>query len=155
MGRTFRGARLPLFVGLASLAVSCIWRDDLSDVTLEPRATATEHRAGASTEAIEAATATCYLAAADRAELVDRLTQDVAEIQAGIDRLAAESNRVRGAARALTQVTLEAMRRRWALTMKRLETAERARRSTWDDAKSGPSNPAPRCGMGLKKRACG
>lgn len=156
MGRISGCVRLPLFVGLAGLAVSCLWWDDLSDVAQEPRPTATEHRSEANTKAIEAATTMCSLAAADRAELVGRLTQEVAEIQAGINRLAAEAEVVRSAAaRALLGATIEAMRWRWALSVWWLEKADRAARPSGDDLKSGPPSPAPRCGTGSMKRACG
>lgn len=155
-GRITRCVRLLLLVGLASLAVSCLWGDAPYEVPLGPRATATEHRAGASTEATEAATAMCYLAAVDRAELVARLTQEVAEIQAGINRLAAEAEVVRrAAAKELLGATLETMRRRWALSSVRLEKAEQTARPSRNDLKSGPPNPEPRCGTGSKTRACG
>ena len=150
-----RSITIVLAAGLAALAVSCIWWDDLSGVGLEPRETPTERRDQAKAEVVEATAAMRYLAGAQKAELADRLTQEVVEIQAGIDRLATEADRVRGAARELARATLEAMRQRWTLAMKRLETAERATRSTWDEVRSVQEKAAPRCGMGSKIRACG
>jgi hypothetical protein len=144
-----------MFLLSAAFAAGCVWWDDLSGLGLETSETATEQLQHAEADAIEARRAMLHDASLQRADLVNRLSKEVSDLQAEIDRLSARADRASGAAWEAAFATLEAMRRRWGLAVLRLEMLEGFTRPTWDEVKALFRKASTRCGMGSKDRACG
>ncbi len=74
---------------------------------------------------------------AKKADLIDKMTKELADIQAELDRLSAKVEKSTGEAKAEAKLKLEAAREQWAKAKKQLEAAQGATESTWDDVKSG------------------
>jgi hypothetical protein len=73
---------------------------------------------------------------AQKAEFVDKMKKDLAETQHEFDRLSAKIDRANAATKADAKIKLNALREKWAQAKDRLEKAENATESTWNDVKA-------------------
>ena len=96
-----------------------------------------EERAKAKEKALEAAQALQGYAWARKAEFVINMKKELADIQAGIDRLAVKAERAKGEVKEEVKIALEGMRLRWAQALERLKAAESAEEERWDEVKGG------------------
>ena len=74
---------------------------------------------------------------AQKAEFVRKMKEELVDIRKELDRLSAKVDKSSGAAKADAQARLEVVRKKWAQAKKRLDQAESATESTWDDVKDG------------------
>lgn len=84
-------------------------------------------------ETEEAAQAMQDYAYAQKAEFVDEMRRELADIQEELDRLSARVERSSGVAKAEARTQLDAVREKWAQVNTQLDQAESANESTWDD----------------------
>jgi hypothetical protein len=117
--------------------IGCSSSDAKATAEWEKGATAAVKLEKAEVETKEAAKASQDYAYARKAEFVAKMKKDLADIQAEIDRLSARVDKSSGAAKADAKTRLEAVRQSWAQARKRLDEAEGATESTWDDVKGG------------------
>ena len=99
--------------------------------------TAAEKRDRAKAETKEAAHGIRDYAYAQKAEFAHEMKEELAKIQKELDRLSAKVDSSSGAAKADAKAKLKVVRKKWAQAKKRLDRAESATASTWDDAKDG------------------
>jgi exonuclease VII large subunit len=125
------------FLGAAALAMACTTKDGKSAVPPKQERSAAAHLEKAKAETKEAAQAVRDYAYAEKAEFVDRMKKELVNIQEELDRLGAKVDRANGAAKADAKVKLERARDKWAQAKKRLDQAETATESSWDDVKNG------------------
>lgn len=129
------GRSLITFLFVAGLAVGCRSTDGGSATKPEHRASVAAQKAA--TETKQAIRATQDYAYAQKAEMVERMKKDLGEIRRELDRLSVKVSNARGAVRANAKAKLDAAREKWANMNKRLDSAESATESTWDDVKGG------------------
>jgi len=125
------------FLLVAGLAVSCASTDGKSAAGPRQRENAAAQLDKAKMETKEAAQAMQDYTYAQKAEFVDKMKKELAEIQEELDRLSAKVEKSSGAAKAEAKKQLEAVREKWALAKKQLDQAESATESTWDSVKGG------------------
>ncbi len=70
-------------------------------------------------------------------DFVKATKQELADIQAELDRLEAKVERSSGAVKDEAKLKLAAVREKWSAVKVRLEQAEQATEATWDDVQSG------------------
>jgi hypothetical protein len=114
----------------AALAVGLTSTDGTS-------AAGTERRGKAQTEAKEAAQGIQDYTYAQKAEFTRKMKEELVKIQKELDRLSAKVEGASGAAKVDAKAKLEVVRRKWAQARKRLDQAESAPESTWDEVKAG------------------
>ncbi len=74
---------------------------------------------------------------AQKAEYVQKMKNELAAIREEMDRLSDKIDRSNGVAKSEARTALDAMREKWVLAKKRLDQAESASESAWDEAKNG------------------
>jgi hypothetical protein len=117
----------------AGLATSCSSTDEPpGSGSAEPDAAAAELDR-AKTETREAAQAMQDYAYAQKAEFVGQMKRELTEIQEELDRLSATYDRSSGAAKVDARDKIETVRERWTDAKKRLDEAESATDSNWND----------------------
>jgi hypothetical protein len=131
------GAVFLLFSLAVALAVGCTPAEGKSAAGPIHRETAAAQLGKAKTETKEAALAIQDYAYTQKAELVDKMKKELADIQEELDRLSAKVDGSSDAAKADAKTKLEAVRKKWAQAKKQLDQAESATESTWDDVKGG------------------
>ena len=99
--------------------------------------TATDETSAAGPEPGESAAAKRDYTHAQKAEFVRKMKEELVDIRKELDGLSAKVDRSSGAAKADAQARLEVVRRKWAQAKKRLDQAESATESTWEDVKDG------------------
>jgi len=87
------------------------------------------------TETKETAQAAQDYAYAQKKEFAHKMREELAKIQKELDRLSAKVDKSSGAAKADAKARLEVVRKQWAEAKKKLDQAESATESTWDDVK--------------------
>lgn len=70
-----------------------------------------------------------------KTEFIEKMTDELDELQEELDHLASKVDESRGAAKADARLKLDAVREKWGLAKKRLQQAENATESTWDEVK--------------------
>jgi uncharacterized membrane-anchored protein YhcB (DUF1043 family) len=125
------------FLFIAGLAVGCASTDGKSAVGSRQSETAAAQLDKGQADTKEAAQAIQDYPYAQKAEFVDKMKKDLAEIQKELDRLSAKVDKSSGAAKEDAKTQLNAVREKWAQAKKQLDQAESATESTWDDVKSG------------------
>ena len=122
---------------VAGLAVGCPAADEKSTAGPEHRVTQAEQRDLAKAETKAAAQALRDYAYAQKTEFVDKMKQELVDIQAELDGLTAKIERSSGAAKAEAKKKLEVVREKLTQAKQRLDRAESATESDWDDIKRG------------------
>jgi hypothetical protein len=125
------------FLIVPALAVGSTSADATSAAGPERSETVAEKRDRAKAETKEAAHGIQDYAYAQKAEFSHKMKEELAKIQKELDRLSAKVDSSSGAARADAKAKLKVVRKKWAQAKKRLDRAESATESTWDDAKDG------------------
>lgn len=125
------------FLIAAAVAVGLTPTDVTSAAGPEPGETAAAKRDKAKTETKEAAQGGRDYAYAQKAEFAREMRAELAKIQKELDRLSAKVEKSSGTAKADAKAKLEVVRKKWAHAKKRLDEAESATESTWDDVKDG------------------
>ena len=121
------------FLLVAAFAVGCKSTDGKSAAETKHREDAAAQLDKAKTETKEAAQAVQDYTYAQKAEFVEKMKKELAEIQEELDRLSAKVERSSGAAKADAEAKLEVMREKWAQAKKQLDQTESATESTWND----------------------
>ena len=129
--------RVITFLIVAALAVGCKSTDEKPAVGPKPSETVAAQRDKAETEVKEAAQAMQDYAYAQKAEFVDKMRKELADIQEELDRLSTKVDRSSSAAKADAKTQLDAVREKWAQAKKQLDQADSATESTWNDVKDG------------------
>lgn len=125
------------FLIVPALAVGWTSADATSAAGPERSEAAAAKRDRAKAETKEAAHAVQDYAYAQKAEFAHEMKEELAKIQKELDRLSAKVDSSSGAAKADAKAKLKVVRKKWAQAKKRLDRAESATESTWDDAKDG------------------
>jgi molecular chaperone GrpE (heat shock protein) len=125
------------FLIVAAIAVGCKSTDDKPALGPKQSETVAQQLDKAKTEAKEAAQAMQDYAYAQKAEFVDKMKRELADIRDELDQLSAKVDRSSGAAKADAKIKLEAVREKWTQAKNQLDQAEGATESTWDDVKGG------------------
>jgi len=121
-------------LGAAALAVGCD-RSEKS-TTDTPEAT-TQQFDKVKKETKEAAQDMKDYAYAQKAEFVEKMQAQLAEINRDLDQLSAKIEKASDAAKAEAKPKLQALRDQTAKLTKQLDEAKGATESTWDDVKAG------------------
>jgi gas vesicle protein len=121
------------FLLVTGLAMGCTATDESSASGPQQPGTLTAQRDKAITESKEAADAIQDYAYAKKAEFVGQMKNELVEIQKEVEWLAAKIDRTSGAVRAEAKVTLDAVRGKLVQAKERLDQAETAAESTWND----------------------
>ncbi|MCU0665117.1 MAG: hypothetical protein MUC50_22680 [Myxococcota bacterium] len=100
---------------------------------LEPAAA---HLDKAKKESKEAFRATRDYAFQQRAEFVEKMKNDLLEIEKDLRQLAAKVKNTSGPAKADARKKLAAAQEKWAVAKQRLEMAQRATEASWEDVKA-------------------
>jgi hypothetical protein len=125
------------FLITGALVVGCTSKDGKSPVAPKQQETAAAHLDKAKAESKQAAQAMRDYAYAEKAEFVAKMKKELVSTQEELDRLGAEVDRARGAAKADAKVKLGTVRDNWIQAKKQLDRAETATASDWDDVKNG------------------
>lgn len=125
-----------LTVAVIATALGCSSRKDEGPAAEpeQPRSAA-EQREKAGVEAQEAEQAMRDYAYAQKAELIADMKEKLAEIEQELDRLSAKVDQSSDAAKADAKLKLDVVREKWVQAKRRLEEAESATETTWDDVK--------------------
>jgi len=121
----------------AAVAVGLTSTDGTSAAGPEQGETAAAKLDKAKTETKEAAQGVQDYTYAQKAEFAHKMKEELVRIQKELDRLSAKVDRSSGAAKADAKAKLKVVRKKWAQAKKRLDQAESATESTWDDVKDG------------------
>jgi hypothetical protein len=124
------------FLLVAAFAMGCKSTDGKSAAETKHREDAAAQLDKAKTETKEAAQAVQDYAYAQKAEFVEKMKKELAEIQEELDRLSTKVERSSGAAKTDAKAKLEEVREKWAQTKKQLDQTESATESTWNDVES-------------------
>jgi chromosome segregation ATPase len=124
------------FLLVAACAVGCKSTDGKSAAEAKHHEDAAAQLDKAKTETKEAAQAVQDYAYAQKAEFVEKMKKELADIQEELDRLSAKVERSNGAAKADAEAKLEVVREKWAQAKKQLDQTESATESTWNDVES-------------------
>jgi hypothetical protein len=124
-------------LGAAALTVGCTSRDSKAVVAPKPAEPSAVHLEKAKAETKEAAQSMRDYVYAEKTEFVAKMKKDLVSIQEELDRLGAKVEGASGSAKADAKIKLAAVREKWAQAKQRLDRAETATESTWDDVKSG------------------
>jgi outer membrane PBP1 activator LpoA protein len=133
-----RDKRLTIAFFIATaLAVGVTSTDGTSAAGPEQSETAAAKRDQAKTETKEAAQGMQDYTYAQKAEFAHKMKEELAKIRKELDRLSAKIDKSSGAAKADAKAELKVVRKKWAQAKKRLDQAESATESTWDEVKDG------------------
>jgi outer membrane PBP1 activator LpoA protein len=125
------------FLIAAAVAVGLTSTDGTSAAGQERGETAAAKRDKVKAEAKEAAQEARDYTYAQKAEFAHKMKEELVQIQEELDRLSAKVDRSSGTAKADAKAKLEVVRKKWAQAKKRLDQAEGATESTWDEVKDG------------------
>jgi len=123
------------FLMVTGLTLGCTPTDDKSAVKPRDPESAAVHLDEAKEKTKEAAQAVQDYTYAQKAEFVDRMKQQLLDMQDEMDRLSAKVEKTRGDVKADAKIRLEAARAKWDLAKKQLDKAVDATETTWDDVK--------------------
>ena len=121
----------------ALLAVGCTPTDGTSTAQPDRAGVTTTKLENVKTETKEAGRAIEDYAYAQKAELVDKMSEDLAGMKAELDRLSAKVEASTGEAKAEAEVALATAREKWSEAKTQLDRAANATEDTWDDVKDG------------------
>ncbi|MEX1366248.1 MAG: hypothetical protein AB1Z98_24195 [Nannocystaceae bacterium] len=119
------------------LLAACPWSDDTPTEGSKEHQTVDEARAEAKEKGQSAARAVREYSYAQKDQLVAEMNEELADIQAQIDRLSTEVEATNGEAKLEAERKLEAVRERWRRAKDQLEAAQAANEETWEEVKSG------------------
>lgn len=123
-------------LGLAvALLLGCSPSGDKPAATASPSQTAEASLEVAKQEQKEADRAMEDYTYARKAEFVALMKKELAMVQAELDRLGEKVERTTGTEKAEAKKQLDAVRKQWTEAQQRLDTAENASESTWNDLK--------------------
>ena len=124
------------FLMVTGLTLGCTPTDDKSAVKPQDPESAAVQLDEAKEKTKEAAQAVQDYTYAQKAEFVDKMKQQLLDMQEEMDRLSAKVDKTREEVKADAKTRLEAARAKWALAKKQLDKAVDATESTWDDVKA-------------------
>jgi capsule polysaccharide export protein KpsE/RkpR len=131
---------IQLILGLlaAALAAGCTEEANAAITPPTPVAIAAAARLDdVKAETKEAARAIDEYVFAKKVEFVSNMKNELTAIQVKMDQLALETDRTSGEIKDDAKARLETLRAKWSDTKARLELAERANESDWEDMKAG------------------
>lgn len=118
---------------LIAFAMSCTSTGANSTTGSQTSETTAVKRDEAKTQIIEAVQATKNYTYAQKDEYIDTTKAQLDEIQAELDRLSAKVDNTSGAIKADAKIKLAAVHEKWITTKQRLEQAQNATESSWDE----------------------
>jgi hypothetical protein len=121
----------------AGLTAGCKSRDGTSAIAPKQGEIAAAQLDKAKLETREAAQSMREYAYAEKTEFVNKMKKELVAIQGELDRLGAKVDGASGAAKADAKVKLATVREKWTQTKQRLDRAETATASNWDEVKNG------------------
>jgi phage protein D len=111
-------------------------KDGESEVGTDELGTAAEQRDKAFAATKEAAQSVQEYAYTKRGEFIDAANRELSGMRAEMDRLGAEIDRSRGAARAEAEAKLTVLKEKWGAAKAQLARAETATAASWDDVQN-------------------
>lgn len=120
-----------------SLLTACPGGDEAPTDGSKEHQAVDEARAEVKEKGQSAARAVREYSYAQKDQLVAEMNEELADIQAQIDRLSTEVEATNGEAKLEAERKLEAVRERWRRAKDQLEAAQAANEETWDEVKIG------------------